>query len=252
MFRLTSPIYMMIMQKILKKLLLPNLIWMLRMLKSLLQKQKITAVKTQSHLSIFYRFCRSITNTENRRISRLQNWTICCAIFRQWWWIYEPSVLEDFQKSIDLYLAQKENPTVLWEVFKVFKIPRSLKGQKDSSLPNGKRKKTKQGMRGGSCEIWKIWQSGHLGCHNPTSLLNTVWLNNAASFGWRAADEHKIVKLGDLKLKTVPNGVQYVEWEIERGTKTRNGGTHVKEIKFNPKFWATGAPKRCPVLACKM
>ena len=60
------------------------------------------------------------------------------------------------------------------------------------------------------------------------------------------------MKLSDLKLKTVPNGVQYVEWEIERGTKTRNGGTDVKERKFNPNVWATGAPKRCPVLACKM
>ena len=75
----------------------------------------------------------------------------------------------------------------------------------------------------------KMCEAGQLRCHNPTSFLNTVWLNNTAFLVCRAADEHKKVKWGDLRLKTALDGVQHVEREIERGTKARNGVTDGKE-----------------------
>ena len=89
--------------------------------------------------------------------------------------------------------------------------------------------------------------------HSPQALLNTVWVNNCSCFGWRAVDEHQKVLYGDVKLRTPENrNLDYVEWLIERGTKTRNGvsGTS-KERNFNPKFYATGEPNRCPVMIFK-
>jgi len=68
-------------------------------------------------------------------------------------------------------------------------------------------------------------------------------------FGWRARDEHHRVKYGDIKIKCEdgPEGREYVEWIIERGSKTRTGEHEfVPDRKFNPKMFATDGP-RCPV-----
>ena len=98
-----------------------------------------------------------------------------------------------------------------------------------------------------------MWENGQLGAHSPQALVNTVWLNNCSYFGWRAVDEHQKVLYGDVKLRTTENGdPEYVEWLIEWGTKTRNGMSDTsKERNFNPKFYATGEPKRCPVMIFK-
>ena len=67
-------------------------------------------------------------------------------------------------------------------------------------------------------------------------------------FGWRARDEHHRVKYGDIKIKCEdgPEGREYVEWTIERGSKTRTAEHEfVPDRKFNPKMFATDGP-RCP------
>ena len=68
-------------------------------------------------------------------------------------------------------------------------------------------------------------------------------------FGWRARDEHHRAKYGDIKIKYEygPEGREYVEWIIERGSKTRTGEHEfVPDRKCNPKMFAIDGP-RCPV-----
>ena len=97
-------------------------------------------------------------------------------------------------------------------------------------------------------QIHILWDEKQLGCHTPQSLLRTVWFNNTMFFGWRASDEHHRVKYGDIKIKCEdgPEGREYVEWIIERGSKTRTGKHEfVLDRRFNPKMFATDGP-RCP------
>ena len=57
------------------------------------------------------------------------------------------------------------------------------------------------------------------------------------------------MKYGDIKIKCEdgPEGREYVEWIIERGSKTRTGEHEfVPDRTFNPKMFATDGP-RCPV-----
>ena len=65
-------------------------------------------------------------------------------------------------------------------------------------------------------------------------------------FGWRARDEHHRVKYGDIKIKCEdgPEGREYVEWIIERGSKTRTGEHEfVPDRTFDPKMFATDGPR---------
>ena len=52
--------------------------------------------------------------------------------------------------------------------------------------------------------------------------------------------------LGDFHLSEDDKGTEYVEFSIERGTKTRNGCEWQQERAFNPRMYATGT-ERCPV-----
>ncbi|KAK3705275.1 hypothetical protein QZH41_000076 [Actinostola sp. cb2023] len=102
-------------------------------------------------------------------------------------------------------------------------------------------------------EIEKLWSQRQLGDHSPEALVRTVWLNNTMHFGWRARDEHRKVFLGDLEVR-VEEGekLEYVIWQTERGSKTRDGGKESSsERYFNPKMYAIGGD-RCPVKMLKM
>ena len=47
-------------------------------------------------------------------------------------------------------------------------------------------------------------------------------------------------------------GIEYVEWKIKRGSKTRSGGQDGQtERAFNPKMYATKM-ERCPVASFKI
>ena len=107
---------------------------------------------------------------------------------------YEPGVLGDFQKSIDRYLAQKGKPYSIVRDREFSKSQETLKAKKKALRQLGKGRKPNKACELKDEEFEKMWESGQLGCHDPTSLLNTVWLNNAACLGQRAADEHKKVK----------------------------------------------------------
>ena len=96
-----------------------------------------------------------------------------------------------------------------------------------------------------------LWNGGHLGDHTPEILVRTSWYTSMMHFGWRGRDEQRKVCLGDFQLKTdTVDGREYLEFCVERGTKTRTGLEGQREHAFNPWMYATG-DQHCPVAVFK-
>ena len=53
-------------------------------------------------------------------------------------------------------------------------------------------------------------------------------------FGWRGIDEHKHVCFGDF----IDGGVEFAEFCVKRGSKTRRDCEGQQESDFNPKMYA--------------
>ena len=78
----------------------------------------------------------------------------------------------------------------------------------------------------------------------------------STQMGTRGRDEHHKFRFGDFSVKSTSDGLDYVEFSAERGTKTRTGettkSTNADARAFKPKMWATPEnPDRCPVALFK-
>ena len=91
-----------------------------------------------------------------------------------------------------------------------------------------------------------LWESGQLGDDNPHTLIHTIWYLCTMHFGWRGVDEHRRVCYGDFELGCDDEGVEFVQFKVERGTKTRTGCEGQQERAFNPRMYAHGG-ENCPV-----
>ena len=77
-------------------------------------------------------------------------------------------------------------------------------------------------------------------------MQRTIWWNLTNHFGFRARDESRKLCYGDIKLLQ-ENGRKFLEWDKERGTKTRTGeNSYSHQRAFNPRAYETKTP-RCPV-----
>ena len=91
-----------------------------------------------------------------------------------------------------------------------------------------------------------LFQTRQFGNHDPETLQRTVWWVLSLHFGFRACDESRKLKWGDVVLGKDPEtGSEVLVWTAERGSKTRYGdGQHRRA--FNPTAQATNN-ERCPV-----
>ena len=72
-----------------------------------------------------------------------------------------------------------------------------------------------------------LFDQGLFGDHNPEVLQRTVWWAIALHFGFRARDESRKLKWGDVDLSFVPEtGKEVLVWKSERGSKTSHGNGH--------------------------
>ena len=95
-----------------------------------------------------------------------------------------------------------------------------------------------------------LWSTGQLGGHSSHALNRTTWWNNTIHFGWRGQDEHHRACYGDFHIAKDDQGCEYVEWQVERGMKTRTGAEGKTQRAFNPRMYSTGT-ERCPVALMK-
>ena len=130
----------------------------------------------------------------------------------------------------------------LWEALQAKRKALRLKGK--GRCPNASVSLSK-------AEKYILWNGGHLGDHNPEILVRTSWYTSTMHFGWRGRDEQRKVCLEDFQLKTdIVDGREYLEFCVERGTKTRTGLEGQRERAFNPRMYATG-DQHCPVAVFK-
>ena len=171
--------------------------------------------------------------------------------------VYEPDTLSAFQRSLDRHLTK--------ELHKPFSIIRDtqfapsreklkaarkwLKGQGKGNKPNAAESLE-------PLDVQKLWDEGALGQNDPDQLQQTIWWLISTHMGTRGCDKHHKFWFGDFTIKSSPDGVEYVEFSAERGTKTRSGetvkSTNADARSFKPKMWATPEnPSKCPVAIFK-
>ena len=77
-------------------------------------------------------------------------------------------------------------------------------------------------------EVSYLYSVGYFGTTHPKSLLRTMWWVITKHFGHRGRDEARDMKFSG----------EYLEWDIERGTKTRTGEKpHGHQRQFDPKIF---------------
>ena len=96
-------------------------------------------------------------------------------------------------------------------------------------------------------EVNILFESRYFSPHSPQTLVNAMWWFLSLHFGFRARDEARKLKWGDVQLGFDENqNKAYLEWFIERGSKTRKGTENEAKRTFNPRAYET-SNDRCPV-----
>ena len=79
-----------------------------------------------------------------------------------------------------------------------------------------------------------LFEAGELGDSNPVALQRTVWRFLSLHFGFRARDESRKLRWGDVQLQQQNDGQEVLVWLAERGTKTRHGQERGHQRAFQP------------------
>ena len=80
--------------------------------------------------------------------------------------------------------------------------------------------KTSDGITGD--EIEKLCTAKCLKIESLQAVISTLWLNSTIYFGLHGGKEQRELRWSDIKLKETPNGKEYLEYSMERQTKTRS------------------------------
>lgn len=152
---------------------------------------------------------------------------------------YEPNSISFFFRSFDRYMKDKgQSRSIMFD--KEFAKARSVLEAKRKSLRNqgmGKKERADEPITEKEEDL--LWETKQLGDDTLYSLPQTVWYFNTMHFGWMGCDEHRHICLGDFVVKSDSAG-NFVEFNTERGTKTRRGVKWQKNRPFNPRMYATG------------
>jgi hypothetical protein len=151
--------------------------------------------------------------------------------------VYEPTSLKDFQRSFaDIFERQKfynEYPTRPG----VYQIREGLIAKKRELVQQHAKGNLPQACRElTTAEEDKFFELGLFGKHDPEVLQRTVWWILSLHFGFRARDESRKLKWGDVSISKDPEtGSELLLWKAERGSKTRHGdGQHQRALLFIP------------------
>jgi hypothetical protein len=160
---------------------------------------------------------------------------------------FEPDSLSTIHKNLQRYLFENNySGNILKEV--IFDKSRQVLAAKRKELtklghgnkPHATRELSKE-------EVDMLFNEGYFGRENAQSLLNAVWWFCSLHFGYRARHEARRLCWGDIALKFDETlQIEFLEWEKERGSKTRTGKEHETKRAFSPTIYATGG-QNCPI-----
>jgi len=160
---------------------------------------------------------------------------------------YEPDTISGFQRSIQRYLSDKRSPVHILKD-KDFEKSRKVLAAKRKSLIHdhgkGNKPQAVQALEDNEEDV--LFETGEFGDANPVSLQRTVWCLLSLHFGFRARDESRKLRWGDVQLTKDQDGREMLVWLAEHGTKTRHGQEKGHQRAFQPKVFATNT-ERCPV-----
>ena len=161
---------------------------------------------------------------------------------------YEPATVSSFQRTIQRYLSGKKYPFNILKDNNEFEKSRKVLAAKRKSLvhEHGKGNKPQAAQAIDEDEEDALFEAGEFGDSNPVALQRTVWWFLSLHFGFRARDESRKLRWGDVQLQQQNDGQEVLVWLAERGTKTRHGQERGHQRAFQPKIYATNTA-RCPV-----
>ena len=164
---------------------------------------------------------------------------------------FEPDSLSTFLRGLNRYLeANKYGHNILQS--ELFNTSRQVLLAKRKQL-------TQQGGGNKPCatrelseqEVDILFQEKYFGIENASSLVNVMWWLTSLHFGFRARNESRKMKWGDVVLESDTNtNIEFLEWGVERGTKTRIGLENEVKRAYSPRVYAT-SDDRCPVMIYK-
>ena len=218
------------------------------------QKPANIKVKTQSDLKAWKRFC--LAENETRELGDIPEDELnllLCKFFKNVRKLdgteYEPVSLTSFQRSLQRFLNESGSKLNIIEG-DGFKLSREVLTAKRRQLvvEHGKGNKPQATRELTEAEEDKLFECGEFGATNPTVLQRTLWWILALHFGFRARDESRRLKWGDVALERDPETAnEILVWKYERGSKTRHGQDKSYSVRaFHPTAQATGN-ERCPV-----
>lgn len=162
---------------------------------------------------------------------------------------FEPNSLSTISRGLQRYLFTNGYGYDIIHDDKFAECARVLKAKRKILRKSGK----------GNCpnatrelepeEVDVLFRAGYFSIYNAESLIYGCWWLLSLHYGFRARDEARKLKWGDLRLGKDFRG-EYLEWTTERGRKTRTGDENENKRVFDPKLWATST-KRCPVMFFK-
>ncbi|KAK3728340.1 hypothetical protein QZH41_002174 [Actinostola sp. cb2023] len=215
------------------------------------QRPETTKKKTDYDIGIWKKFCSS--NNENREIEEIpavEMNVLLCRFFmnvkKKNGGEYEPSSLTSIHRSIQRYLNNKNSPLNLFKDQEFNKSREVLVAKKRQLVEihaKGNRPQAARIMTEAEEDL--LFEKGQFGDHNPEVLQRTIWWAFSLHFGFRARDESRKLKWGDVSLDKDPEtGTEILVWRAERGSKTRHGDGHQRA--FSPTAHPTNN-ERCPV-----
>lgn len=156
--------------------------------------------------------------------------------------------------SFERYLRRQEYSVSLITGADFYGTREALKSKQRNLKQLGKGNKPKTADALDDNDIEKLFEASELGVKTPTSLLNTMWLNNTLHFGIRGGgEEHRNILWGDISLCYDEElAAEFLEYS-ERQTKTRTGEDLRNTRMHKPRMYKNPSiPDRCPVNIYKM
>ena len=160
---------------------------------------------------------------------------------------YEPGSLGNLQAGIDRYLRENGAQFSITKDVEFAGSKNVIEGRAKYLRELGMGKKIHAADSFTKEEEKLLWDCGALGSHSPEALVNTMHMILTKHLGLRGRQEHHVMKVEDFVYKLDDNGDRYVTFK-EGLTKTRQGGTRVKQRKVVPKMFETREAGRCPLL----
>ena len=160
---------------------------------------------------------------------------------------YEPSSPSSFQPTFQRILIDKGSKINIKLDPQFEKSRKVLAARRKELTSMGYGNKPNAARNLEDEEIDVLYSKGCFGKHDPWALQITVWWVTGLLFGFRARDEARKLKWGDIAVVKEANGEERLVFKTERGTKTRTvEKPHGSKRKFGPPAYATGT-ERCPV-----